>query len=196
MACTFYEPAYVAIDQWFKERSARAIGVLTVVAGLSSAIFIPLSQRLVEIGGWRQATLALGGILLASVWALALLAVRDRPREQAEQARRKGLDAKAAYRAMLYGLRQTDRTFWLVSAAFFLALAGTFGMLFHQVAYLQDLGFPPGRVATVVGVIGITSLPARFVTPALAERARAPLLIAALFALLALSGLTLADARE
>ncbi len=53
MACTFYEPAYVAIDQWFGEKSATAIGVLTVVAGLSSAIFIPLSQWLVEIGGWR-----------------------------------------------------------------------------------------------------------------------------------------------
>ncbi len=97
---------------------------------------------------------------------------------------------------MLYGLRQTNRTFWLVSAAFFLALAGTFGMLFHQVAYLQDLGFPAGRVAAVVGLIGITSLPARFAVPALASRVRPSRLITAVFALLALSGLTLADTEE
>jgi MFS-type transporter involved in bile tolerance (Atg22 family) len=47
MACTFYEPAYVTIDQWFAGRSTgTAIGVLTLVGGLSATIFIPLTQSL------------------------------------------------------------------------------------------------------------------------------------------------------
>ncbi len=60
MACAFYEPAYVAIDQWFDERQGRALGALTLVAGISATIFIPLTQWLVESYGWRPATLALG----------------------------------------------------------------------------------------------------------------------------------------
>ena len=59
MACTLYEPAYVTIDQWFAGRNTgTAIGVLTLVAGLSATIFIPLTQWLIEGMGWRNATLA------------------------------------------------------------------------------------------------------------------------------------------
>ena len=41
-------------------------------------------------------------------------------------------------------------------------------MLSHQVSHLQDLGFPRGEVATVVGAVGLLSLPGRFLLPALA----------------------------
>jgi MFS family permease len=90
---------------------------------------------------------------------------------------------------LLGSLRYADRTFWLVTVAFFLGLAATFGMLFHQVAYLQDLGFPPAGVAAVVGLSGLASLPARFVLPALGDRLSPPLIVAAVFATLAASAL-------
>ncbi|MBA2692339.1 MAG: MFS transporter [Rubrobacter sp.] len=193
MACAFYEPAYVAIDQWFTENKGRAIGLLTVVAGLSSAIFIPLTQWLVDGFGWRGAALTLGGVMLCVIVPLALFLVRDRPREGA---RLREVDFKAAYAAMLAGVRHTNRAFWLVTAAFFLGLSGTFGMLFHQVAHMQDLGFPAGQVASVVGVIGIISLPARFLLPALGDKVSPSLLAALVFALLAVSGTVLIGAEE
>lgn len=193
MACAFYEPAYVAIDQWFEENKGRAIGLLTVVAGLSSAIFIPLTQWLVDGFGWRSATLTLGIVMVAVVTPLALLAARDRPREGARLGE---VNFKAAYAAMLAGVRHTNRAFWLITAAFFFGLSGTFGMLFHQVAHMQDLGFPAGQVAAVVGVIGVVSLPTRFLLPALGDRIRPSLLIALVFALLAVSGIVLIGAEE
>jgi MFS family permease len=76
-----------------------------------------------------------------------------------------------------------------VTVAFFLGLAATFGMLFHQVAYLQDLGFPPAEVAAAVGISGLASLPARFVLPALGDRLSPSLLVAAVFATIAASAL-------
>lgn len=193
MACAFYEPAYVAIDQWFEERSGKAIGVLTVVAGLSSAIFIPLTQWLVDGFGWRDAVLVLGVVMFAVIVPLALFFVRDRPREGA---RMKDASLRSAYAAMLEGVRRADRSFWLISAAFFLGLSGTFGMLFHQVAHMQSLGFPAGQVAVVVGVIGVVSLPARFFLPALADRVNPSLLTALVFGLLAVSGISLIGAEE
>lgn len=83
MACSFYEPAYVAIDRWFEGPQGRPLGVLTVVAGLSVTVFLPLSQWLVERVGWREATLTLGVVVLAVIGALSLFVVRDRPREEA-----------------------------------------------------------------------------------------------------------------
>jgi MFS family permease len=191
MACAFYEPAYVAIAQWFEENRGRAIGVLTVVAGLSAAIFIPLTQWLVDAFGWRSAVFVLGVVMLAVLAPLALFVVRDRPGSRLEEA-----SIPSAYAAMMEGARRTDRVFWLVSAAFFLGLSGTFGMLFHQISYMQDLGFPPGAVAAAVGVIGFISLPARFLLPVLADRVNPALLTALVFGLLAVSGLTLIGASE
>lgn len=193
MAATFYEPAYVAIDQWFGGRQGRALGVLTLVAGLSVTIFLPLTQWLVEADGWRAAVLTLAAVMLAVVVSLALIIVRDRPRPEA----RWGAGGPGgAYLAVARSLRHTDRRFWAVTAAFFLGLAATFAMLFHQIAYLQDLGFPAGRVAAAVGVIGIVSLPARFIVPALGDRVSPPLLASAVFGVLGVSGLALLGAEE
>jgi MFS family permease len=75
MACVFYEPAYVAVDQWFEGPKGKPIGVLTVVAGLSASTFVPLSQWLVERDGWRSATIALGVVLLVVVGSLSLLVI-------------------------------------------------------------------------------------------------------------------------
>lgn len=191
MACVFYEPAYITIYQWFGERQGRALGLLTLVAGLSVTIFLPLAQWLVGLLGWRNAVLTLGLILLAVVGPLSLFAVRDRPRAEAEA---RSLDPKAIYGGIIRSLGHTDRTFWLLTAAFFLALSATFAMLFHQVAYLQELGFSPARVATVVGITGLVSLPARFVLPALGERVSPRLLSVAVFLILAVSALVVFEA--
>jgi MFS family permease len=193
MACVFYEPAYVAVDQWFDGPKGRPIGVLTVVAGLSVTVFVPLTQWLVEREGWRGAILTLGAVLLAVVGSLSLLVVQNRPRPGA---RRERMGPKAAHAAILEGLGRADRAFWLVSAAFFLALTATWAMLFHQVAYMQDLGFPAGGVAAAVGFSGAVSLPARFLLPALGDRVSPTALAAATFGILALSGLVLLGAQE
>lgn len=191
MACVFYEPAYVAIDQFFGERQGNALGLLTLIAGLSVTIFLPLAQWLVGTMGWRGAVLTLGLILLAVVGSLSLFVVRDQPRPEAASRR---LDPKGVYDGVIRGLGYTDRTFWLLTAAFFMALSATFAMLFHQVAYLQDLGFSPARVAAAVGVAGLVSLPARFALPALGERVGPRLLSAAVFVILAASALVVFEA--
>jgi MFS family permease len=193
MACAFYEPAYVGIGQWFGERQGKPLGLLTLLAGLSVTIFLPLSQWLVGLLGWRGAVLVLGFIMIGVVGPLSLLVVRDRLRATAGDRR---LDPRGAYAEMLAGLRHADRTFWLVTAAFFLGLAATFGMLFHQVAYLQDLGFPPAGVAAAVGISGLASLPARFLLPALGDRVGPTLLVAAVFTTLAASALAVFGASS
>ena len=194
MACTFYEPAYVTIDQWFAGRSTgTAIGVLTLLGGLSATIFIPLTQSLVENTGWRDATLLLAVVLLAVVGALALVFLRDQPREEAQQ---ETLDLKGAYGALVTGLRHANRAFWLVSVSYFLGFVAVFAVLFHQVAYLQELGLPAGTAALAAGLVGLVGLPGRLFFPMLGDRLRPSFLIATIFLMLALSVIFLPGAEE
>ncbi len=194
MACTFYEPAYVTIDQWFAGRSTgTAIGVLTLLAGLSAPIFIPLTQSLVENIGWRNTTLVLAAALLGAVGTLALVLLRDRPREEA---RREGLDLRGTYGALATSLRHANRVFWLVSVSYFLGIAATFGLLFHQVAYLQELGLSARTAALAAGLVGLVGLPGRLLFPMLGDRVRPSLVIAAIFFMLALSGVLMPGAGE
>jgi MFS family permease len=194
MACTFYEPAYVTIDQWFAGRSTgTAIGVLTLVAGLSAPIFIPLTQWLVEYTGWRGATLILAAVLLVVVGTLALVFLRDRPREEA---RREKLDPIGSYRALVASFRYTNRAFWLVSISYFLGFAANFALLFHQVAYLQELGLPAATAALAAGLAGLVGLPARFFFPILGDRVRPSFVIAAIFFMLILAAALLPGAEE
>ncbi len=194
MACTFYEPAYVTIDQWFAGRSTgTAIGVLTLVGGLSATIFIPLTQSLVENTGWRDAMLILAAVLLAVVGALALVFLKDRPREEARQ---EDLDLKGTYGALATGLRHTNRAFWLVSASYFLGFVAVFAVLFHQVAYLQELGLPAGTAALAAGLVGLAGLPGRLFFPMLGDRVRPSFLIAVIFLMVAISVLFLPGAEE
>ena len=194
MACTFYEPAYVTIDQWFAGRSTgTAIGVLTLVGGLSSTIFTPLTQSLVENTGWRDATLILATVLLAVVGALALLFLRDRPREEARQ---ETLDLKRTYGALAASLQHTNRAFWLMSISYFLGFVAVFAVLFHQVAYLQELGLPAGTAALAAGLVGLVGLPGRLFFPMLGDRVRPSFLIATIFLMVALSILFLPGAEE
>jgi MFS family permease len=194
MACTFYEPAYVTIDQWFAGRNTgTALGVLTLLGGLSATIFVPLTQSLVENTGWRDATLLLAAVLLAVVGALALVFLRDRPREEARQ---ETLDLKETYVALATGLRHANRAFWLVSTSYFLAFVAVFAVLFHQVAYLQELGLPAGTAALAAGLVGLVGLPGRLFFPILGDRFRPSLVITTIFLMLALSVLFLPGAEK
>ncbi|NML16081.1 MFS transporter [Azohydromonas caseinilytica] len=57
MALTLYEPAFAVIVQSFRADRRRRIGWLTIVGGLASTVFWPLSHYLSTQLGWRQTAL-------------------------------------------------------------------------------------------------------------------------------------------
>ena len=62
-AMTFYEIGFIAVDQWYRpQQRARALGILTLIGGLAGIIFIPFTEWLVGVLGWRDTALALGAL--------------------------------------------------------------------------------------------------------------------------------------
>jgi hypothetical protein len=73
MAAVLYEPAFAVVTRWFARRRARALLTITLVAGMASTIFLPLTEALVARLGWRS-TLAALSLLLGLVTTPVLFA--------------------------------------------------------------------------------------------------------------------------
>ncbi|SFT33511.1 Major Facilitator Superfamily protein [Geodermatophilus amargosae] len=56
MSAVFYQAAFAALIGWYGDRRVRALTTLTLVAGLASTLFAPLTSVLVTELGWRGPT--------------------------------------------------------------------------------------------------------------------------------------------
>ena len=66
---------------WFVTKRARALTILTFVAGLASVIYIPLIAWLIGRLGWRGALIALAAILAVATIPPHALLLRRRPQD-------------------------------------------------------------------------------------------------------------------
>lgn len=67
MAATLYPPAFAALTIWGGPRRLDALTALTLVAGLASTVFAPLSAVLEDRVGWRGTYAVLAAVLVVPV---------------------------------------------------------------------------------------------------------------------------------
>jgi MFS family permease len=163
-------PSVVLIRGWFPARVGTALGVASTGIGLGILALVPFAQLLIDGLGWRWALRALA--LLVAVWIIpaTLLLVRSAP-PVAAPARPAGAAVPVAPRRH-WTVRTAVRSwrFWGTSAVFFAGSAATQMLLVHQVAYLVDHGAPALVGATLVGVVGISSIAGKAGWGALSDR--------------------------
>src|SRR4051812_27463322 len=63
MSCVLYQPAFAALTRWYGPRRVSALTTLTLVAGLASTVFAPLTASLADELDWRTVYLVLTGVL-------------------------------------------------------------------------------------------------------------------------------------
>jgi len=175
-AMTFYEPAYVAIGQWFGDRErARAVATLTFLAGLSGPVFIPATGALVDAVGWRPATVVLGVVLGATGGAAALLFAARAPRPAAGAPRAAAAPGRVARSAR----------FLVLIAAVGLGYGALEAVVVHRVARFVETGFTVAAVTGWAAFSGIASIPGRYLLPVLAGRVRPTAVLAGVLLLMA-----------
>ncbi len=158
----FYEPAFVAVDQWFGQAyRARALATLTVVGGLAGPIFIPLTAWLVDALGWRTAAAALGATTAVAALVVAAVAL---PAGRATS----GPDS-ARVPARIAGLLG-DTRFVLFTAATFLVYGALQATFFHRIAVFEEAGFAVATVTLWAAASGVLSFPGRWGAAYLARR--------------------------
>lgn len=179
-AAVMYEPAFAVINTWFDRDRHDALLTLTVIAGFSSTIFLPLSQVLVDNIGWRDAVLVLAAlagacsvphhlVLRRAPADLGLHADGVPPDETGPT-----LDTVALAAAIS---RPADaRTAWrasavrLLTAAVFLETIAVTVVAVHLVSYLRDDGFSAGTAATAAGLLGAMQVAGRITLTRIARR--------------------------
>lgn len=190
-AAVMYEPAFALVTRWFDRDRSAALLTLTVVAGFSATVFVPLGQALIDALGWRQALLVLAAVLGACAVPQAVLLRRapedlglgvdgDPPGTHQPPADEQQTPAQAL--AVAWRLRSVR----LLTAAAVLEMVAITVIAVHLVAYLRDTGVAATTAAWVAGAIGVFSVVGRILVTALAERTGLALLATVMVAAQAL----------
>lgn len=171
MALILYPVTFTVVTSWFVSERAKAFAVLTLVGGLASPLFIPLSGWLIPQVGWRT-TLFCYGILHLVIavplhgWLIRRAPdPRDRLSRVGEASEASRQDISATAREALVSFR-----FWVLTGAYALALVGSAVVFAHQIAYLVSRGYGSFLAAAVAGALGLASLPGRLFLNLLSAR--------------------------
>jgi predicted MFS family arabinose efflux permease len=122
---------------------------------------VPLAQLLIGAFGWRTAFQVLGllsvlWIVPASLWLMR--APRGEHRGQSPLKRKRSGSDPSPTHAMTLTEAMRTQPFWLLMAAFFFGNLCSQTLHVHQVAYLVDHGLAAIVAASVVGVVGLSSI--------------------------------------
>ena len=156
VAAAGWIPALVQVQRDFQDKLGLALGIVSSGVGVGMLLVVPLTQLLIDAYGWRTAFRALGAICMLWIVPSSLyLLARAPARRQAPQG---ASPARAAPGAVTLAEAMRGMPFWLMLAAFFFGNACSQTLHVHQVAYLVDQGVAGIVAASVVGVVGLSSI--------------------------------------
>lgn len=185
-------PVSTLMARWFILDRGKATMISSTGVSLGGAILVPVGAALIDAGGLGLAAPMLGVIVVAVALPTLWLAIADSPQSIGLQPdggkpppSTTRVDLSGQYRVWTRAEALRTPTFWAATAAFFLALGATTGVLIHQLAFLQE----PDRLgsrssaALAVTVTTIGSIVARGGVGLIADRVDKRLMASALFAL-------------
>lgn len=158
VATAGWTPAVVMVQRHFRARLGFALGIAGSGVGLGIFLVVPLCQALIDAFGWRWAFRALG--TLAALWILpaTYLAIRDlapapRATPLSTGAAPAGDGGGPALRRAL-----ASPSFRFIGLAVFLGNICSQTLHVHQAAFLVDHGIPAMTAASVISVVGASSI--------------------------------------
>jgi predicted MFS family arabinose efflux permease len=164
-AMTLYEPVFAVITRYYSESYRTRITALTLVGGLASTVFIPLTQLFIELFGWRDALVALALCLFAVPLPVHLFWLRDRSGGEGAIAAPRNAGGRAL---LARALRHP--VFWGLVICF-VCYNGTFSaMTFHLIPLLTERDFATATIIAALTVIGPAQVGGRIVIFAFSKR--------------------------
>ena len=158
MAGVLYPPAFAALTHWAGERRVGALTTLTLVAGLASTVFAPLSSELDDRLGWRGAYLTLLVVLVLFTVPLHWWGLRKPWRSTAGHEAH--VDASAAVAAKARTVARS-RPFILLAVAMALTSLSIFAVVVNLVPMLEEQGMSRNLAAVALGLGGVGQVTGR-----------------------------------
>ena len=152
MSAVFYQAAFAALTGWYGDRRVQALTTLTLVAGLASTLFAPLTNVLVEHLGWRGAYLVLAAVLAVVTVPVHATTLRA-PWRTAGPPR-----SSAGHRARRVPAEARSAQFLTLSAALTLTAFGAYAASLTVIPLLTVRGLSTSLAATTLGLLGAGQL--------------------------------------
>jgi MFS family permease len=167
------------IVRWFDRRRGLALGIALAGVGLGAALIPPLAQAVITNYGWREAYLAIGGVVLLISLPLIIVFLRDSPEQMGLHPDGDTAEAHAARddgSLLGYVLHEAlrMRSFWLMVAIFFLVGLFITSVIVHLIPLLIERGVSPGKAATAQSLLGLSLIFGRVFAGHLMDRFFAP----------------------
>lgn len=184
MSAVLYAPSFAAVTGWAGPdtgRRVRGLTVITLVAGLASTVFAPLTAALAGPLDWRQTYLALAVMLLVVTVPAHALGLRHpwSPERTTDPLAR--AEENAARRL----------PFWLLALAFGLVSFTVYAVLINLVPLLIERGINVGFAAGILGVGGVGQVAGRLFYARLAAQTPLVARTCLVFAFIAVTTLAL-----
>jgi MFS family permease len=148
MAGTLYPPAFAALTRWWGKRRVTALTALTLVAGLSSTVFAPLTAVLLDHLQWQRSYLVLSGLLALLTIPAHYFGLRG-PWPKPDDA-----EPSAAAEQAPEAIARS-RPFVLLTLAMALGTFTAFAVIVNQVPLLLERGLTTELAAWALGLGGL-----------------------------------------
>jgi MFS family permease len=141
-SCVLYEPVFAVMARELKDDYRRGIITITLLGGLASTAFIPLTQFLVDVSDWRQALVVLAAIQVPFGILVHWFVLRG-PTEMAAV-------TKAVVSAGRVRKALVTPVFWLLALSYGAHAFMFTGLTFHIIPLLTERGLR-SQVITFAG---------------------------------------------
>ncbi len=184
-SAVLYPPAFAVITRWYGTDRVGPLTTLTLVGGLASTVFAPLVVALIDGLGWRGGYVVMAGILAAITVPLHALFLNGRWSDDA------GSQSAAVSKAEV---RQVTRTpkFIILQIAMAMATFTLFAVTINIIPLFLQRGMDYSLAAVALGLIGAGQVVGRIGYPQFARATSARTRTVTIFAIGAVSLLTLA----
>ena len=161
------------IARWFAKKRGTATGLCKIGTGLGMTVIPLLASRVIGTYGWRSSYAVLGPAALVALVSLAQFLKRD-PSQLGQAPYGEGTgtvpDASAAEGGLPLQEAIHTRQFWTVCMAYLLLAFISETVMIHSVPHAVDLGISATKAATMLAIIGGTSIASRSVIGIVSDR--------------------------
>jgi MFS family permease len=156
MAATLYEPAFAVVGRAHDDPTARlrALGIVTLFGGLASTVFLPLTDGLVRVGGWRVGVMVLAVLLVLSTSMIHRIA-------SAPTHHRLTHEPIGTWRGPRTEAACSSPKLLFLLLAFGIASLSSAAVMANLVPALAERAVTPPTAAAVGGMFGLMQLPGR-----------------------------------
>jgi MFS family permease len=168
-----FVPLTSTTARWFVARRGLMTGIVTSGVGIGTFVGPPVATWLIGVYNWRTSYVILGTIVLVGTVVAAQFLRRDpaemglRPYGATDSAH--GRAGPPAAAGLTIGDAIATRQFWIVCAAFFCYGFSLSAILLHLAPYASDLGYSAATAATLLSVLGGSSVAGKIVLGSLAD---------------------------